>query len=891
MKIIKKKIANRKINWLAVIFLVLIAMILFTCDVTHASIFSWFDDTESQTDFLTNPLYQNYLKKYNGNFYSQFGLWIGWSVIKATFAVVDSIQNMIPKVLDLFSFVESTGLNKVYQSVLSTIVVGLMILSLVIIGYKMITGKGTVDLKSVGMNVVMSIALILLMPTMISSGIQFSKIFYNDATTITNSDDGVAWSLIKQGVTDLAYINKTDQYSSIDKTEDRNKLTRKNFQQTDLTQVLTDKVIDKLEKENPVADNLRYELVENSNNEFVATKFSDNFLSTFSDSLKSGYYRYQANLWGISIGLTALAIAYVFSAFVIITAILELAFKRVLGVLVFATDIETGQRSKVVLSDILQCYLTVGFQGFGLSMFAMFINFLNSGQGISTNIFIKTIAYICAVFVLIKGSGTVMRYFGVDIGLKEGYGQLASAFGMGAMLFRKGSNGFNRAKGSGNGNGSDSGEGEDRKPEKNFGETLSKKAGKTGRALGYAHERGLSGLASDGATMASERATKPFKSMRDMANDTKNKFKEGLDDGTVSAINKNSKPMLAKNKEDETGKYADSMPTRLSDRKDGAKVENADRIMSSSERMREAMKNNAESNNNPVSAIQQKVQQDIEERKNAMHGQAKSAEELINQKRQEAKYTPEAMNREEMLRKRVEGRTGANMDEKEALTKERIQEAKNSNTGLEKLVKENLQNSTSSQGGRSVDVRENIQGSLNGHVGRNVDVRENLQSSSNGQGTKTIDVRENLQSSSTSQPKTVDVRENVQNSTSSQDFKSVDVRENVQSSSASQPKTVDVRENVQSSTSSQGFKTVDVRENVQKDSGEMKEKTQKINIVEDRKSAKRFDSNHETVIIDSEIRENDKGPKPRRRFTYEDNELFRDTLNDPNPLFDSLLKK
>ena len=857
MKAIKEKIVSRKINWLALSVLVLMISVVFTRNVVEASIFNWFDDTKSQTEFLNNSLYRPYLKKYNGDFLSQFGIWLGWAVVKGMFTVTDSIQNMIPDVLDLFNFIESTGLNNVYQSAVNTIVIGLMILSLMFVGYKMITGKGTVDLKSVGMNVVMSIALILLMPTMISSGIQFAKTFYKDSTTITNSDDGVAWSLIKQGVTDLAYINKTDQYSSIDKTEDRNNLTRKNFQQTDLTQVLTDKVIDKLEKENPAADNLRYELVENSNNEFVATKFSDNFLSTFSDSLKSGYYRYQANLWGISIGLTALAIAYFFSAFVIITAILELAFKRVLGVLVFATDIETGQRSKVVLSDILQCYLTVGFQGFGLSMFAMFINFLNAGQGISTNIFIKTIAYICAVFVLIKGSGTVMRYFGVDIGLKEGYGQLASAFGMGAMLFRKGSTGFNRAKGSGNGNGSDSGEGEDRKPEKNFGETLSKKAGKTGRALGYAHERGLSGLASDGATMASERATKPFKSMRDIANDTKNKFKEGLDDGTVSAINKNSKPMLAKNKEDETGKYADSVPTRLSDRKDGAKVENADRIMSSSERMREAMKNNAESNNNPASAIQQKVQQDIEERKNAMHGQAKSAEELINQKRQEAKYTPEAMNREEMLRKRVEGRTGANTDEKEALTKERIQEAKNSNTGLEKLVKENLQNSTSSQGGRSVDVRENIQGSLNGHVGRNVDVRENLQSSSNGQGTKTIDVREN-----------------VQNSTSSQGFKSMDVRENVQSS-----------------TSSQGFKTVDVRENIQKDSGEMKEKTQKINIVEDRKSAKKFDSNHETVIIDSEIRENDKGSKPRRRFTYEDNELFRDTLNDPNPLFDNLLKK
>ena len=850
MKIIKKKIDNRKINWLLISFLILIAMIIFTSNVAEGSIFNWFDDTESQTEFLTNPLYQNYLKKYNGNFYSQFGMWIGWSVIKSMFAVVDGIQNMIPEVLDLFSFVESAGLNKVYQSVLNTVVIGLMVLSLVIIGYKMVTGKGTVDLKSVGMNVVMSIVLILLMPTLIGSteklsGIMFAKTLYNDATSINNQDGGVAWSLIEQGVTDLAYINKTDQYSMIDKTNDRNNLTKENFWKTDLTQVLTDNVIDKMEKENSTADNLRYELVENSDNEFVATKFSDNFLSTFVDGIKSGYYRYQANLWGISFGLIALAVAYVFSAFIIITAILELAFKRVLGVLVFATDLETGQRSKQVLSDILQCYLTVGFQGFGLSMFAMFINYLNTGEGISTNIFIKTIAYICAVFVLIKGSGTVMRYFGVDIGLKEGYGQLASAFGMGAMLFRKGSNGFNRAKGSGNGNGSDSGEGEDRKPEKNFGETLSKKAGKTGRALGYAHERGLSGLASDGATMASERATKPFKSMRDMANDTKNKFKEGLDDGTVSAINKNSKPMLAKNKEDETGKYADSMPTRLSNRKDGAKVENADRIMSSSERMREAMKNNAESNNNPVSAIQQKVQQDIEERKNAMHGQAKSAEELINQKRQEAKYTPEAMNREEMLRKRVEGRTGANMDEKEALTKERIQEAKNSNTGLEKSVKENLQNSTSSQDRRSVDVRENLHNTT-----------------SSQSGNRTVDVRENVQSSSTGQTRTVDVRLNLQDTTSSQSGnRTVDVRENVQSSAPNQPKTVEVRET--RAEASQG------------------DKTQKINIVEERKERP-----NEKVIVEQEVKE-----KKRQRFTYENNPLFQDISDKPNPLFDSLFKK
>ena len=820
MKIIKKKIAGRKINWLALSLLALMFIVIFTGNVAHASIFNWFDDTESQTEFLNNPVYQPYLKKYNGNFYSQFGLWIGWSVIKSMFAIVDGIQNMIPEVLDLFSFVESTGLNKVYQSVLSTIVVGLMILSLVIIGYKMITGKGTVDLKSVGMNVVMSVALILLMPTLIHSGIEFSKTFYNDTTTITNSDEGVAWSLIEQGVTDLAYINKTDQYSMINKTNDRNNLTKENFWKTDLTQVLTDNVIDKMEKENPTADNLRYELVENSDNEFVATKFSDNFLSTFVDGIKSGYYRYQANLWGISFGLIALAVAYVFSAFIITTAILELAFKRVLGVLVFATDLETGQRSKQVLSDILQCYLTVGFQGFGLSMFAMFVNYLNAGEGISTNIFIKTIAYICAVFVLIKGSGTVMRYFGVDIGLKEGYGQLASAFGMGAMLFRKGAGGMNRAKGGKNNGGSDQGEGEDRKLERNFGQSLSQQASKTGKALGYARERGLSGLASDGVSKATDTATKPLKGVRGVAEGIGKGFKEGLDDGTVSAIKKNSKPISASDNENDKGRYDTSVPTRLSQRKDGAKTPDTDRVISSSERMKQNASN--------MQQVQSQMQQDLKQRiiKASEGDTNKAREEFIQQKRQKAKYTPESLSREEMIKQRTEGR-------------------RNDNTGL-----------------KDMQVRENLSNSgLNST--KSVDVRENLRNTTSSQGgNKTIDVRENVQSSGVSQPRTVDVRENLQNTTSSQGRnKTIDVRENVQSSGVSQPRTVDVYET--------------------RTEAKQSDKTQKINIIEERKERP-----NEKVIIEQEVKE-----KKRPRFTYENNPLFQDVSDKPNPLFDSLFKK
>ena len=918
MKEIKDKIASRKFRNIVAGFLLLASFLLVLYpNFVHA--LEWFEDTKNQTEFLNNPLYEPYLKEYDGNLVKSMFVQLGWLLIKGVFLLTDTIQNLIPDALSLFSFVESTGLTKVYKEVVSTVVVGLMVLSLILIGYKMITGKGSVDLKSVGMNVVMSIALIILMPTLIGStekvsGILFAKGLYKDTTSINNNENNdIAWSLIKGGVTDLAYINKTYQYEEIDSTTNRNNLTEKNFYRTDFTQVLTSDVLDKLEDENSTAENLRYRLVPNSDNKFVATKFSDNFLSTFSDDLKTGYYRYPTNIFGILCGLTALAVAYVFSAFIIITAILELAFKRILGVLVFATDLETGQRSKMVLSDILQCYLTIGFQGFGLSMFAMFINFLNSGEAISINFAIKIIAYICAVFVLIKGSGTVMRYFGVDIGLKEGYGQLASAFGMGAMLMRKGAN---MAKGNKN-NGGGQAEGDDRKPEKNFGESLSKKAGKAGSLLGYAKERGLSGLASDSVGMATNTAKKPFKNLSQLAQSTGSSFKEGLNDGTISAVKKGMKPSspVTENNSNKEKEFNATMPTRISQRQDQAKEQNSgtnadERVMSSSERMRMAEQNNA--------STPQQMNQDVQQRmiRASENETDKTKGELVQQRRSEASYHPEAMTREEMIQQRTQGLTEASKSEKEAIVRENLQGTGNQSLSQKAVDVQEKGNTTSSQSGRTVDVRENLQGASVGQTnkavdvrenvlgatgnpnGRTVDVRENLQNTSVGQTNKTVsvqenvlggtgsqsgrtvDVRENLQGASTGQTnKTVNVQENVLGGTGSQSGRTVDVRENLQNVGSVSPRTAEIRERVIPTTSSQSDRVVNVQENILS-SGE---KTQKINIVEDRQSAKKLGDTKETIVIDKEIRERNTS---KGRFTLDNNPLFRDVSNKPNSLFD-----
>ncbi|HAQ2655386.1 TPA: hypothetical protein IXJ97_001662, partial [Enterococcus faecium] len=91
--------------------------------------------------------------------------------------------------------------------------------------------------------------------------------------------------------------------------------------------------------------------------------------------------------------------------------------------------------------------------------------------------------------------------------------------------------------------------------------------------------------------------------------------------------------------------------------------------------------------------------------------------------------------------------------------------------------------------------------------------------------------------------------------------RTVDVRENVQSSASNQPRTVEVRET--RAEASQG------------------DKTQKINIIEERKERP-----NEKVIVEQEVKE-----KKRPRFTYENNPLFQDISDKPNPLFDNLFKK
>lgn len=488
----------------------------------------------------------NFLIKYDdflsyGNFLTVTFTWIGWIFIKGLYFLTSAVEGLIPETFNLLDFLDDEGVQGITKAVINDLVVVLMVLTLVYLGFKTIIAKEPPNFKSVGVNIFISAFLILGMPTLMSTMQDMSIKFYNSTQTGTNNGQvkSLAWNLIQENTADLLYVSSRGFSILDDPSSKKNSLTPDSFNRVNLTALITpDKVA---EVEGNEVKNLAYKLDTDENGKDIADKIEGSAFSFFSDSFDEGYFRYPAKFIPIIIGLAGLFVAYVFTLFVIVTTIIEIGIKKVVGLFVFATDLENGQRTKMVVQDIMNAFMLIAFTGLGLKMYTLFLSFLGNKQ---PNIFVYTVGIIAATFVLIKGSNTIMRYFGVDVGLKEGFGQLAGAFAVGKTL----SDLSKPFKYSNKSTPQDPksnlpGQGED-KPKsindlngKGLG-ALKNSVNSAGKSFGYMKTRGISGMTEDaikgtGEKIATGLAQKG-KSLSDSAKGIKDSWKEGVEQGQAT---------------------------------------------------------------------------------------------------------------------------------------------------------------------------------------------------------------------------------------------------------------------------------------------------------------------------------------------------------------------
>lgn len=375
MEFVKK----HKKQIVALMFLGIVVGVFVFQPSVHASWWEFWkpsgDDEKAAADFLGK--YGSYLQ-YSDNPIKSMLHTLGWGMVTLFYHIVTLIEDCLDgaNLLSLFSFVDGKNatIHGIYGSVMNVVVWSVLVLSLVLVGYKLIVGRQS-DLKNLTVNIFLSIGLLVLMPTLFGvgqySGEAFSRGLFNDVKAL-NTDkkpESLAFGLIKQNTTDWAYVSQKNKWDDVKKGKNVNQLDENDFSAGvyPLSNLITAKSAKELDTKQGKL--LQYHLSKNDDNKTKPVKDSS-VASWAPKSFQNGYFQYTlTSTIGVLIGLAALAVAVLFNAFVIVRSIVELAMKRILAPVIFASDIETLQKSKMILSDIMKCYLTIGLTELGMVLF------------------------------------------------------------------------------------------------------------------------------------------------------------------------------------------------------------------------------------------------------------------------------------------------------------------------------------------------------------------------------------------------------------------------------------------------------------------------------------------------------------------------------------------
>lgn len=476
-------------------------------------------------------------------------LWdnLAWWFIKLMYSMAEWARKLVNQVFGIGDLLKDTGLNEMYLSLIKGVGISLLVISLVWVAIRMVTTNRGPQVSSVIVQTIVAVLLLGWGGPLINSLAQVSQNAFQDVAG-TNTDDSLPMDIISRNTLDLFKVSQ-EGFGAADKSDWRklnsfNKIGNSKtkvsyhdlFMQTDMTYVLTPEGVDKIAenaKNDKISDqlnNLKYVIGTDEEGQQTAVPVPTDGLIPFINTYKPGYARFTAHRGIITMSLIGIAIAYIFSAFTIAGAFIDLLFQRLYGVLVVATDLDSGQRTKQVVNDIFNSLLLIWFTGIEIRIYELILTAMGNLKLWGP---VQVILVLAATFGLFKGSQAAGRYFGIDTGLKRGAGSLLAAVGMAGVVKKAGSavgsavgSSLNMIRGRGKkDDAATEGAGDEgsripgsQLPKPTGMERLRDTAGKVGGALGYAQAAGAGGLAKDVGHKVADTATQAKDAVVDKAN-------------------------------------------------------------------------------------------------------------------------------------------------------------------------------------------------------------------------------------------------------------------------------------------------------------------------------------------------------------------------------------
>ncbi|MGE7307529.1 pLS20_p028 family conjugation system transmembrane protein [Priestia megaterium] len=380
-----------------------------------------------------------------GNILSYLLRKLGWACIQLLSFLVDGLEGITDSILGVKAFFNSPDIQDFITKIQPFLYV-LLAFSFLYIGYMLIIQK-KVNREQIMINIFISMAVLLLLNT---SMLKADKFTDQAIEAVDLNEKGtVSEKIIKSNITDVAQFDLTKWKSP--KLKEPNKVPQKNIMMIDITekidkdfQVSKGKDLSKdgkkiLENKTEIAPDGKEGLAELNNGWF--------------DFFPELYYRWSWNFWTIAISLFVIGMTLLFTSIKLAKLCFELGFNSILAQIVAPADVADGQKLKAVLKNIVNTFLVIIMIFISMKVYLMGTVFISDKlEGIP-----YLIALIAFSIAVVDGPVMCERLFGIDAGLKSGWGALAGGFAMAkglessiGMMGRTLKGGANLAKGVGN---------------------------------------------------------------------------------------------------------------------------------------------------------------------------------------------------------------------------------------------------------------------------------------------------------------------------------------------------------------------------------------------------------------------------------------------------------
>ncbi|MDA2638397.1 hypothetical protein PDQ79_28370 [Bacillus cereus] len=347
---------------------------------------------------------------------------IGWMIIIGLSYLVDALEGITDKILlvkTLFASEEVQSFVRDFQPVLYI----LFAFSLIYIGYTLIFNRKT-NREQIAVNIFISMGVIVLLSTAMMQADKFTDKAIK-AVDLKGSGT-TSEKIIKDGLTDVAQFD-IEKWKTT-KLKEPNKIPQENIRRIDILEKI-DKGF-KIDKDTDLSGDgkkiLEKKMSIAPNGKEVLIDLKNGWFNFWPDK----YYRWDWDFWKIAPSLFAIGMTLLFTAIKLGKLCFELAFSYILANLVAPADVANGQKTKHILLNILNSFLIMIMIFISLKLYLIGMNYIHENM----NGIAYVIALICLSLAVVDGPVICERIFGIDAGLKNGWGVVAGSYALGKGL-------------------------------------------------------------------------------------------------------------------------------------------------------------------------------------------------------------------------------------------------------------------------------------------------------------------------------------------------------------------------------------------------------------------------------------------------------------------------